>query len=458
MATKGRILTPPHLLAINSDIVNCALGVHPRIIITVPPRHGKSETTSRWGPPWAIGVDPSLRVGVVSYMAQFAGTWGRKARDILSEHGPALFGVRVREGVAAHDNWEVEATYDGGKTWTITGGGMVTTGIGGPLTGKGLDLAIVDDPVKNAEEAFSAVRREAVWDWFQSTLMSRLEPGGRVIVIMTRWHEDDLAGRLIAESEQGGEYWHVINYPAIAEDNDPLGRQPGEALWPARYDEEALRKIEANRGAYWFSAMYQQRPVPLGDQTIPVSSIRQYYTGPLGYELVQPDGSRKIVPKDAVRKYATVDLATSEKQTADFTVISIWGNTYDNDTLLLDVVRERFSGTSQMEALRNAWLMWQPGAFYIEATGYQLSLVQQAINAGLPASPIFPDKDKVARSLPLATRMANGKYYFPAQAPWLPEIMQELSRFPAGKHDDFVDTASYSALVTAGIGWAGTLE
>lgn len=409
---------------------------------------------------------------LISYAAEFAAFWGRKARDIIDEHGPAVFGIRVREDVAARDNWEVEKTFNGGITWEKTGGSMITAGVGGPITGRGADLAIVDDPIKNAEEAFSPTVREKTWEWFQSTFMSRLEPGARVIVIQTRWHEDDLAGRLIEASNQGGEHWNVINFPALAYEEsgtlgyerDILGRKPGEALWPERYDEKALNKIRVERGEYWFSALYQQKPIPTGKSIFNRADKRNYTTTGVAmdgsnyiYQLQTPSGP-EIVSGFELFKFATVDLAVSTKQTADFTVVSTWGLTPTSDLILLDVQRIRLEGPDQTPLLTSVWLSQHPTAFYIEATAYQLSLIQTALRAGLPVFPVTPDKDKIARALPAAAKMKAGKIYFPLVADWLPEVEKELFNFPAAKHDDFVDTLSMAVNVAIGDGYVGNLR
>lgn len=414
---------------------------------------------SRWFPAWHIGTNPDDRIILASYEASFASEWGRKARELITEHGKEYFGVRVRENVAAREHWEVDKAYRVGEAveWRPAEGGMHTAGIGGGLTGRGGDIVIIDDPIKNAQEAFSATIRENVWDWFDSTLMTRLEPNAAVIVIMTRWHEDDLAGRLIERSEAGGEHWDVYNLPALAEENDPMGREPGAALWPERYDEKRLEEIKADRGEYWFSAMYQQRPIPVGKALFSRVNTRRYTYENNAYWLHQPDGSRLPVLPQSLTKFATVDLAASLKETADFTVISTWGMTPQRDMLLLDSVRVRLEGPDQTPLMRDVWLTQRPAAFYIEATGYQLSMVQTAIRAGLPIFPIHPDRDKLARALTAAARFASGNYYFPVAAPWLAECEKELYSFPAGEHDDFVDTVSYSALVAIGDGYVGNL-
>lgn len=217
----------------------------------MPPRHGKSELVSRYFPAWLLGAFPDRRLILTSYEADFAASWGRKARDVLSEHGPGVFGVRVRQDSSAANRWQV-----GGHE-----GGMVTAGVGGPITGRGADVLVIDDPVKNAEEARSPARRQTLKDWYKSTAFTRLEPGGAVVLIMTRWHQDDLAGWLLGGGmEDDPEPWDVVRLPALATGDgpDPIGRRPGEALWPARYPPEALRAHQSD--PYWWNALYQQDP------------------------------------------------------------------------------------------------------------------------------------------------------------------------------------------------------
>jgi hypothetical protein len=216
-----------HLAAIDRAIVDTVLGrTAPILVIEAPPRHGKSELVSRYLPAWFLGLFPSQRVMLVGYGAGFARSWGRKSRALLLEHGRDSFGVEVsREERAASD-------------WGLSGheGGLLTAGIGGPLTGRGANLLIVDDPIKNAEQAHSDTIRNNHWDWWQSTASTRIEPGGCAIIIATRWHHDDLSGRLFQAAESGdGAPVRRLRLPAIAEENDPLGRSPGEALWPERW-------------------------------------------------------------------------------------------------------------------------------------------------------------------------------------------------------------------------------
>jgi predicted phage terminase large subunit-like protein len=247
-ASRGRWRFARHLALLDDALCDAAARRKKRIIVQLPPRHGKSELVGRYFPAWYLGTFPDHNVIYASYEAGQARKYGRYARNVLAERGAQCFGLKVSDDSHAADRWNIQGRE----------GGMVTSGVGGPLTGKGADILIVDDPVKNAEEAASEVRRDAIWDWWESTALTRLEPNGVAIIVQTRWHKDDLAGR--AQSQQAGENWHVINLPALAEEGDMLGRQPGEALWPERYPRDVLEQIRDSRSLYWWLALYQQRP------------------------------------------------------------------------------------------------------------------------------------------------------------------------------------------------------
>ena len=225
-----------------------------RLLVSLPPQHGKSELVSHWTPVWFLANWPQKLVGLASYAAEFAATWGRKARNSVVENQADL-GARVREDLNRTSEWELTA-----------GGGMMTAGVGGPFTGRGFDLLIIDDPIKNRQEANSPVIRSHIWDWWRSTARTRLRPGGSIIIVMTRWHEDDLVGRLLGDEYRGEQSdvdrWEHIRLPALAEAGDPLGRAEGEPLWPARYDRAALAATRLDIGPQEWAGLYQQRPAP----------------------------------------------------------------------------------------------------------------------------------------------------------------------------------------------------
>jgi hypothetical protein len=211
IASEGRWVCAPHLDLLNQKLVNLARGRAQgrggRLIVTIPPRHGKSEMISKYFPGWWLGMFPDDRVILTSYEAEFAATWGKKAQETFRDYAPGTFGLHVDPNTSAASRWNVQGR----------NGGMDTAGVGGPLTGKGAHCLIIDDPVKNAEEAASELRRNNAWEWFQSTAYTRIEPGGACVILMTRWHEDDLAGRVIAHAQEFGEPWEVIRIPALSE-------------------------------------------------------------------------------------------------------------------------------------------------------------------------------------------------------------------------------------------------
>jgi len=233
-----------HLARLQEALDRVTAGELKRLIIEMPPRHGKSETATMRYPAHRIAADPVLRVIIGAYNVTLAAKFGRKARGI-AEHA----GVRMSADRSAAHDWE-----------TIAGGGVRSVGVGSGVTGHGGDLVIIDDPVKSREEAESETYRERVWDWYTDDLYTRLEPGAALIVIMTRWHHDDLVGRILKAPDAAD--WTALRFPALAEPNDPLGRPEGAALCPDRYDEHALAGIRGVLGEYAFSALYQQRPTP----------------------------------------------------------------------------------------------------------------------------------------------------------------------------------------------------
>lgn len=224
------------------------------ILVEAPPRHGKSMLISHKTPVWFLSLDPTKHVAVTTYEANFSASWGAKIRDDINDYG-AQYGLEIRNDSRGKGDFKLTA-----------GGSVFCTGIGGPLTGRGFHLLLIDDPVKNAEEAASPTIREKHWEWWQSTASTRLEPGAVVVFMLTRWNEDDLAGRVLkaAREDPSAPQWVHLRYPAICEsEDDLLGREIGEPLWPQRYDIDKLLSIKARSGAYYWAAMFQQRPAPL---------------------------------------------------------------------------------------------------------------------------------------------------------------------------------------------------
>lgn len=247
--TEGREMQAPHLGLIDTAFERVAAGVPTKLLLTMPPRHGKSRRAARWAPLWYLRRRPEHRVMIASYSSDLADDHGRWIRDAILTYGPQI-GISLRPGSSAANRFDLLGTE----------GGAVMAGVGGGLTGKGAHLAVVDDPIKDAAEASSPTMRRRLWEWWQAVLLTRIEPGGSVILIQTRWDEDDLAGRVLADE---GSRWTVIDLPALAlSDDDALGRQVGGPLWPERYDETALAEIRRSVGERVWWSLYQQQPRP----------------------------------------------------------------------------------------------------------------------------------------------------------------------------------------------------
>lgn len=250
-----------------------AFGAISNLLICVPPQTGKSKFWSEKFPAWFLGRFPNLNVILSSYEAGYAASWGRASRDILEQHGPRLFGVGVRQDTRAADEWKLQDA----RTGRYFDGGMVTAGVGGPITGRPADLAIVDDPIKNAVEASSKAHLAMLWDWWDTSLCTRLHEGGRKIVLMTRWSDEDLVGKILARAKETGEKWTYIRLPAIAEEDEDFSalegdhgkllnlgwsRAKGAVLCPELYSAATVEARRQNTLAFWWATMYQQRPYP----------------------------------------------------------------------------------------------------------------------------------------------------------------------------------------------------
>lgn len=416
-----------HLSLLNQDLIDVATGRCRRLLVCMPPRHGKSTLTSHYFPAWFVGRWPEKRVILSSYEADFAAGWGRKVRDTLDEFGPELFGVAVRGDSAAANRWDVVGA----------GGGMITAGVGGPITGRGADLLLIDDPVKNAEDARSPTLRAKAWDWYQSTAHTRLEPGGSAVLIMTRWHADDLAGRVLKNAAERGESWRVRKLPAVAGDGDQLGRQAGEALWPQRWPAAELREIERTIGPYWWQTLYQQNECPEGGSEWPAS----LFDGVL-FDDWPPDIQRRVLALDPSkgRQDRPGDYSAFVRLGLD----SEWCLWADAD---LDNTRPTESGQGGKSMVEDGIyhaVDWNPDAFIVETNGFQelvaaaLLRVAAAKNVHLPLYGVESTTPKVSRIRALGTYLAQKRMRV-RNTPGGRMLVQQLRDFPVGEHDDGPD-------------------
>jgi predicted phage terminase large subunit-like protein len=407
-----------------------------RLIVVLPPQVGKSLTGTIGGALWDLHRDPRQRIILASYSHSLAHRMGRQIRNLITMNGAAGtvdVGLRLAPDQRAKHEWELTA-----------GGGLYATGVGGSLTGRPADAAFIDDPLKGRREADSQIMRDALWDWWESVLSSRLAPGAPVVLTLTRWHYDDLAGRLMRE--QPG-VWRLLHVPAQADpgivDPDPLGRAPGEYLEDARGRTVAqweARKRDA--GDEWVP-LHQGAPQAPGGQMFEVDRLRYWRRDLHGTGMVTDRPWRL----DDCWRFLTVDTATSVKSSADYTVASAWAVTPSSQLVLLDVRRERVPEHRQIDLAAPLVDRWRPEATYVEPSLRGTLLIRDAVAAGWTIRDLRPDTGKTLRAAPAARRVADGVVWFPDRHRHLEAVVEELRQFPAGRHDDFVDTLSYAALV-----------
>ena len=436
-----------HLDVLDDALQRVSEGKLKRLIVTMPPRHGKSERISKKFPAWHLGRNPNDEMIIASYSIDLARDFSKIAKDTFIAH-QNLF------------EQEIDPNNQSSESWGIKGlrGRVTAAGVGGSITGKGARIAIVDDPIKNYQDAQSEVIRENLWGWYRSTLYTRLTPDGSIVVVQTRWHEDDLVGRLLSEEkkqiEEGthvGDKWTVINFPAIAEENDYLGREVGQPLWPEYgFGIDELMKIKSDVGSYVFNALYQQRPSAAGGTIFKREYFRYFREEMIGnqpYIIVKNGDIEKRYRKHELWAFQTVDTANSEKTINDPFVVSTWYVTPQRDLLLYDVYRTHITGPDQKPLMRQMLNRFRPRFQAIEDKTFGTNLIQEMKREGLTVRPIKVDKDKVTRSLVIAARYEVGMVYHREDAQWLTDYEDELLSFPRGKHDDQVDTASMAGEV-----------
>jgi predicted phage terminase large subunit-like protein len=440
----------------SSDVV---AGKSPRLMLLMPPRAGKSELASIRFPAWHLGHNPEHEIVNVGYNLDLPMKFSRRVRELMRDkHYQAIFPDTALDP-------ESQAV---GEWLTTRGGGFLAVGVGGGVTGKGATVLIIDDPLKNQEEADSLDAREKLWDWYQSTAYTRLSPGGGVLLIQTRWSDDDLAGRLLAAARAGpgddgiaADQFEVVSYPALSEsweykelssgrvirepeewialDGEPervLLRPIDTCLHEARYPTDALKRIRANMDARIWSALYQQNPVPDSGMYFK----REYF-----------HRAPPLTPSAGARVFTAWDFAIGEKQTNDWTVgATVYQDEHDN-VYVLDIHRMKADTFQIVEAMLDVALRWNTQLMGVEDTQIWRALKpvldrrMQERKQYVPYEPLRPLTDKQVRARPLQGRMQQGKLWFPDNASWYDQAQQEMLRFPAGVHDDVVDALAWAA-------------
>ncbi len=397
-----------------------------RLILQVPPRHGKSLLASQLLPAAYLLAHPDRYVGISSYSAELAEGFSRKARDYFKDAGGL-----INQSSQAVNAWGTEG-----------GGGLWAAGVGGAVTGRSGHLLIVDDPVKNREDAESGRMMEKLNDWYTSTLYTRLEPHvGAIVVIQTRWSENDMIGQLLENeqnvSEKGRENWTIVDLPAIYEDADDRPKLPdhcptvedwrtevGQALCPQRYDADALERIREAVGSRDFASLYQQRPAPEGGNMF-APEWWQYYN----WDSPIPEFQRIML---------SVDCTFTDSKKSDYVVGMVVGQA-GSQFYVLDMVRAKLDVIGTMAMIARMYKRHALSGTVIElaASGYAVYQMMQKKVPGLIG--FKPEKSKEARASGVVPMVEAGNVYLPASATWLDAYINEFSLFPASKNDDMVD-------------------
>jgi predicted phage terminase large subunit-like protein len=386
-----------------------------RLLITLPPRHGKSELATIKFPAWAVGKNQRLNIITSSYSGDLAVDFGRKVRNLVdSDPYKMIFKTKLAEDSKSASIWH-----------TQEGGAYVATGVGGAITGKGAHIFIIDDPIKNREEAESQVIRDKVWDWYTSVVYTRLEERGAIVLISTRWHDDDLVGRLL--KQQGKDKWHCLNFPALAE-NDERHRRAGEPLWPAKYTREDLLRIKDNIGPYDWSALYQQRPTGRESQEFKPDWVEYYQYAPQNLTV-----------------FMTVDPAISKSDSACNSAIVVCGVDSQSNLYVLDYLAEKLDPGELIEEIMVMAREWKPQRVGIETVSYQkavcyyLEREMEKQNLWLDVHELKHTKDKNMRIRSLVPFFRHKKVFFKKEHK---ELLDELFAFPNGAKVDIVDALS----------------
>lgn len=442
-------------------VADVEAGLSPRLMICMPPRAGKSALASDLFPSWLLGKHPEWPVIAASYAQSLPVKFSRSIRDRIQdpEHRAIFPELEMRKDAKGVEEW-----------MTTKGGGYIAAGVGTGITGKGFMVGIIDDPIKDQEEASSELIRDNAWDWYQSTFRTRAAPGAGILIIQTRWHWHDVAGHALEQDEQlkkagvpveERENWEVVSYPALAEGDehlmrdgtiqqDPedlseslrLLRRKGEALHPERYPLAELRKLKNNLSSSIWNALYQQKPTPDEGDFFVKDDFRYRWLDPAYRPLC--------------RILMTVDYAIGKKQRNDYTVMGVWALDSNNDLYLLEVRRGRWK-TQEIVDNAVALIERHKPEVYAGEQGQIHLAVWPLIEQALAQKRLFvsvdntlvPIQDKEVRARPLQSRMQMRKLFFSYDDQVKPDIYditeRELLQFPNGAHDDIVDMMAWGA-------------
>ena len=395
-----------------------ATGQLKRVIINMAPRHTKSEFSSYLLPSWMIGKNPKLKIIQATHTTELAVRFGRKAKHLIdSEEYQKIFPTKLREDSKAAGRWE-----------TNEGGEYFAAGVGGSITGRGADLLIIDDP-HSEQDALNVNALERTWEWYTSGPRQRLQPGGIIVVVMTRWNMKDLTGRLInAQKETKADQWEVIEFPAILPNNKPV--------WPEYWKLQELESVKASLAIGKWNAQYQQNPTAEEGSIIK----REWWN---------------LWEKDLPPLYHVIqsyDTAFLKKETADYSAITTWGVFYPTEDsgpnlILLDVVKDRFEFPELRRVALEQYNYWKPESVVVEGKASGMPLTFELRKQGIPVINYTPSRgnDKHARVNAVAPLFESGQIWA-TDDKFTEEVIEECAAFPYGDHDDLVDSMTQAVM------------
>ena len=408
-----------HIAKKFNDLANGKIN---RLIVNMPPRHTKSEFASFLLPAWMVGRNPKLKIIQATHTGELAIRFGRKAKTLIdSDDYRKIFDTRLREDSQAAGRWE-----------TAQGGEYFAAGVGGAITGRGADLLIIDDP-HSEQDALSATAMESAYDWYTSGPRQRLQPGGKIVCVMTRWSTKDLTGKLLAhQKEAKSDKWHVVEFPAILEDDDPA-----VPVWPEYWKLEELESVKATLPVGKWNAQWMQNPTSEEGAILKREWWRKY--------------DREDIPAlhHVIQSY---DTAFLKKETADYSAITTWGIFYpDEDSganlILLDAIKGRYEFPELRRLALEQYKYWNPETVIVEAKASGLPLTHELRQMDIPVINFTPSKgnDKHVRVNTCAPLFESGMIWAPDEK-FAQEVIEECAAFPFGDHDDLVDSTTQAIM------------
>ncbi len=409
-----------HHKIISEKFDKLATGEIKRLIVNMPPRHTKSEFASTLLPAWMIGREPKLKIIQTTHTGELAVRFGRKAKTLIdSPEYQEIFQTRLREDSQAAGRWE-----------TAQGGEYFAAGVGGAITGRGADLLIIDDP-HSEQDAMNMTALERAYEWYTSGPRQRLQPGGKIVCVMTRWNTKDLTGILLKnQSEPKSDQWDIVEFPAIM--------PSGKPVWPEYWKLDELESVKASLSLGKWNAQWMQNPTSEEGAILK----REWWK----------DWDKDYIPKleHVIQSY---DTAFMKKETADYSAITTWGIFRENEDspaqlLLLDAVKDRFEFPELRRVAKEQYDYWQPETVLVEAKASGLPLTYELRNMGIPVVNYTPSRgnDKHTRVNSVAPLFESGNIWAPLSKQFAQEVIEECAAFPFGDHDDLVDSTTQAVM------------